>query len=59
MYNLQDRENVGLRLKLMAGALDPSDLVRMDAKELASESKKLERKKLEEHNLQARRTDWL
>ena len=58
LFNLQDRENDCLRLKLMAGALEPVAVVKMDTKELASESKKEQRLEIETANLQARRTDW-
>ena len=42
----------------MAGVHDPMTVVKMPAKELASESAQLEREKLEMENLAARRTDW-
>jgi transcription elongation factor S-II len=38
--------------------LTPWDLVTMDAKELASEAKKLEREETQKDNLNARRSDW-
>lgn len=51
LFNLQDKTNVGLRLKLMAGVYEPRNVVKMAPKELASESVKLEREELEKDNL--------
>ena len=58
LFNLNDKENVALRLKLMAGAITALDAVKMDPKELASERLQKERQDAEKANLDARRTDW-
>ena len=58
LFNLQDKNNIGLRLKLMAGAVEPNQVIKFSSHELASEAKQIEREELSKANLQARRTDW-
>ena len=38
VFNLSDKSNVGLRLKLMSGFYDTAQVVKMPAKELASDA---------------------
>lgn len=45
-------------MRLLQGHLTPWDIVTLDPKDLASESKKQEREETQMANLQARRTDW-
>jgi hypothetical protein len=58
IFNMQDTQNVGLRLKLMAGVLTPKEVVKMPAKELANDELREERERMERDNLESRRTDW-
>ena len=58
LFNLQDKDNYTLRLKLMAGSYEALQVVRMPVKELANDELRAERERLEKDNLEARRTDW-
>ena len=58
IFNLKDVKNVWLRASLYDGTLDSEKVVKLEAKELASEQKKAQRESSIKHELQARRTDW-
>ena len=47
VFNLKDAKNPRLRIRLLYGTLTPWDIVTMDPKDLASESKKQEREEAE------------
>lgn len=58
IFNLKDKQNTWLKESLLNGTLDPQRAVKLEPKELASESKKAQRSETIQAELQARRTDW-
>ena len=58
LFNLRDTKNPKLRVNILKGLLTPWDLVTSESKEIASESKRMEREETQKENLEARRTDW-
>ncbi|CDW76467.1 transcription elongation factor a 1 [Stylonychia lemnae] len=58
VFNLKDSRNPELRVSLMQGILNPTQLVTMDPKEMASSQLKEQRDKIIKDNLNSRRTDW-
>jgi transcription elongation factor S-II len=58
IFNLKDPQNPRLKTRILEGDLTPWDIVTADSRDLASDSKKAEREKTTEENMQARRSDY-
>ena len=58
LFNLNDKKNPDLKLRVLKEKLSCSDLIKADPKMLASDSKKNEREKILQDDMNARRTDW-
>lgn len=59
LFNLKDRKNPFLRLRVLEGQMVPDFLATADSKDLASDQKKLEREEAQKQHMQARRSDFL
>ena len=58
IFNLNDPKNPNLKLRVLSGSLECKDLIVLNPKQLASDDLKQEREKIQENDLNARRTDW-
>lgn len=59
LFNLKDKKNPFLRLRVMEGLITPEFLATADTKELASDQKKMEREEAQKQHMAARRSDYL
>ena len=58
IFNLNDKKNPDLKLRVLQEKLSCQDLIKADPKMLASDSQKKEREKILLEDMNARRTDW-